>query len=110
MTDDIISAGDWLKDELVAAGADEALATNICFAAGQRQAMLEPGDDAMEPCREALARFRNGDWDTPGKELADRLLREKFGNPLDRDKLLAWIMQSDERKARMAEVILRGPQ
>lgn len=95
----VTESGDWLKAELLKLGCDDPLANNICFATGQRQAMMNPGEDLMVPCRSALERYGRGEWDTPGAELADRLFTEAFGNPPDRVKLLKWLNLTLLRKS-----------
>lgn len=93
----ITQSGDWLYGELVRAGSEDDLAKQICFAAGQRQAMLNDDQDLMGVCRELLERYKRGDWDTPGMELAMKLLTEKFGDPMDREALLAWAVSRAKR-------------
>ena len=88
----VTKAGDWLYEQLRAAGASRELSTDICFATGQRQAMLDPGEDPWAVAREALERYKRGEWDRPGDELADRLLKEKFGDPMDLPRMLDWLV------------------
>jgi hypothetical protein len=59
----VIEAGNWLYVRLVEAGADGALAKRICTATGQRQAMLDSGEDPWPVARQALVRFERGEWD-----------------------------------------------
>jgi hypothetical protein len=54
--------------------------------------MLEHGEDPWVPAVLALGRYEQGEWDVCGKVLAEQLLREKFGDPIDRRKLAEWML------------------
>ncbi len=84
--------GNRLFADLRDAGCDEALATRICFATGQRHAMLDGGDE-FTLYRSALERYYQGDWDEPGPDLARRLMKEKFGDQPDPVQLLNWLIR-----------------
>lgn len=75
----VVKIGNWLQMELLGAGATEELALKICFATGQRQAMILPGGDLWAPAKDALYRYKQGEWDEPGPELAQKLIKEAIG-------------------------------
>src|SRR4051812_19111177 len=84
-------AGTWLKGELLALGCDPDLASGICMVLGQRQAMLRKGTNFWGPAIAILEDYKNGTWELPGPELADKLLKERFGDPLNRKEMLDWL-------------------
>ncbi len=71
--------GNWLHMKLLALGADVATANKVCFANGQRLAMVLPGGDHWIVTLRTLERFKAGDIDEPGEELGRRLLEERYG-------------------------------
>jgi len=79
-------AGCWLSRELKAADCPEQLRDDITAACGQRQAYAE---DAWQAAVDALENYKKGVWETPGPELAQRLVHEKYGNPPDGKRMLA---------------------
>jgi hypothetical protein len=72
--------GCWLKEQLLALGCQEKTIESICFAAGQRQAMF---NDYWKIAKDALENYKKGIVEKPGANLADALMREKFGDKLD---------------------------
>jgi len=71
--------GRYLHEKLLAAGASDQAARDICFANGQRCAMSA---DPWVVTAQTLSRFLAGDVDKPGAELAERLLAgEESGGP-----------------------------
>jgi len=79
---DVWCSGQWLHAELRLLGCGKNLADSICAATGQRQAMTIAGGDIWSLAVIALERYKRGDWDTPGRKLADRLCAQVFQNPL----------------------------
>jgi hypothetical protein len=71
------AAGDALAERLVELGADVDQAERICFAFGQRASAMEASGRPVDLAALAdriVERFRNGQWDEPGPELALRLI------------------------------------
>lgn len=87
-----MSAGNWLYFKLIDEGALPTLARSVCFALGQRCKMSK--DDPMVVANQVLERFKQGDYDTPGAALAQKLMDERFGNPPDAEKLVEWLHES----------------
>lgn len=75
---------------LTAAGCENKLARDICFAAGQRMAMA---DDAWGPAGKALTNYKLGKWDVPGPDFAVQLCIETFGDPPDTKKAAEWLRE-----------------
>ncbi len=91
---EIIAAGEWLFDDLIAVHCPPRRARRICQAAGQRMAMVEPAAPAVwEVAARALKDYTMGRWENPGLELAASLLREFWGDPPDKAKALAWLLR-----------------
>jgi hypothetical protein len=86
---DVRKSGDRLMAELLKLGCAPELASDICFATGQRHAMFP--EQMWETVQTTLDRYKLGQWETPGPELAQKLIAEKFGNPPDRRKVTAWL-------------------
>ena len=72
-------AGCWLNRQLRALNCTKELAEQIEAATGQRQSYSK---DYWQTAATAVENYKKGIWDTPGEELALRLLHERFGpNP-----------------------------
>lgn len=63
----------WLEEQLKEAGAEDRAIRRICFANGQRIAM---NGDPWRTGQRTLERYRAGDVDTPGNELARQIFNE----------------------------------
>ncbi len=105
--EDVWFAGTWLKIRLVEAGCDPDLASEICMAVGQRQAMIKlDGDEHVwGPAIEALANYGKGEWELPGEELAVQLLKERFGDPPDKKAMLDWVLNSPTGRGALRSMI-----
>lgn len=79
--------------ELLALGCRPRRAKSICFAMGQRVAMLPSGADMWGPARAALENYKQGTWDVPGRKLATQLTKEAFGDPPDQQRVLRWLRE-----------------
>jgi hypothetical protein len=67
-------AGEWLSWKMQAAGADEQMRENTCFAMGQRCMMRGPGN-AYQVAVEVYNAWADGNADTPGVVFGDHLIR-----------------------------------
>lgn len=75
-------AGCWLNGMLQEAGASEDVAAEICFAHGQKSVFANLGDGTVwDIAAQSLQQFKDGHWDKPGEELAERL-NQKYLVPL----------------------------
>ena len=72
MKDLVRSLGSQLFDDLVGLGASDDQAKAACFAFGQRAAMLGPWGDMRKLAKDVVERYKVGDVDVPGEDLARR--------------------------------------
>lgn len=106
VTDAVWYSSFWLCEQLTSAGCPPQLAEKITFAVGQRQAHEDTPDGIWGQTVIALRNYtERGRWEEPGEELAQKLLFENFGNPIDVEKLLLWIKSRPTNLRALTEML-----
>jgi hypothetical protein len=95
-------AGCWLNRELSILGCPNDIIEKICFAVGQRQALLT---GVWEPVYKALEEYKQGRWEVPGPKLAEKIIQEKFGDKPDPLAIFQWFKDQGVPVSKIIEVI-----
>lgn len=98
-------AGVWLRKQLKALNCTKELAEQIEMAAGQRQAYAK---DYWQTVVTAVENYKKGKWETPGPELAMKLMQERFGKKPDPMEVLDSLIKDGADPEKLFSMVMQA--
>ena len=98
-------AGNWLLRQLEALNCTKELADEIAFAAGQRQAYAK---DYWQTVIEVVENYKKGQWESPGAGLAEKLIKERFGDNPDPMEILEQLVRDGANREELLALMMKA--